>query len=82
MSQLYHRHQSRGLRAKQVTVVRPRCPVTGQLLGPGQGRTVAVEGLHEGKPNGKRTGMGIARMSLSQHFQWAHWRRAHNVQVV
>ena len=31
MSQ-HHPHQSRGLRPKQVTIIRPRCPVTGELL--------------------------------------------------
>ena len=81
MSQLYHRHQSRGLRAKQVTVVRPRCPVTGHLLEPGEGNTIVVEHLdRKGKPAGKRTSIRIAAKVTP--YDYHCWRRAHNVQVV
>ena len=59
---MYHPHQSRGLRPKQVTLIRPRCPVTGQLLGPGEGRVFVLEHVSPKllKPIGKRSSMRVA----------------------
>ena len=80
MSQLYHPHQSKGLRQPRVTITRQRCPVTGHLMGPGEGDTVVIEHLdREGKPKGRRTSMRVfAEEVVCQH----HWCRAHNAQVV
>ena len=82
MSQLqYHPHQSRGLCPKQATTIRPRCPVTGQLLSPREGHAAVVEYLdRKGKPSGKRMSVRLANQVTP--YEYSQWRRSLNVQVV
>ena len=65
----------KGLRPKQVTIIRPRCPITGRLIKPGEGDIVVVEDLDKNR----RTSMRVfAEEVLAQY----HWCWAHNVQIV
>ena len=81
MSQLYHPHQSRGLRPKQATLICPRCPVTGQLLSPGEGHITVLEHLdRKDKPIGKR--MSVRLATKATPYEYFQWRQSLNVQVV
>ena len=82
MSQLYHPHQSKGLRQPKVTITCQRCPITGHLIKPGEGHVAVMEHLdHKGKkPIGKRTSVHVATQITPYDF--SQWRLRHNVQIV